>query len=128
MSRFSRFGLLLCFAPLAGATAPAVMAQLPLRFEANQGQAPAPVRYTAHAGTYTMQFTSTGASMLDGKRRVDLSLVGGNRASKIQALEPQPARTDYFVGRRDQWHTNVPSYGRVKYGSVYPGIDMVYYG
>jgi hypothetical protein len=128
MSRFPRFGLLLCFAPLAGATTPAVMARLPLRFEANWGQAPAHVRYTAHAGSYTMQFTSAGASMLDGKHRVDLSLVGGNRAPKVEALAPTDARTDYFVGRRDEWRTNIPSFGRVKYGAVYPGIEMVYYG
>src|SRR3954467_1223331 len=99
MSRFSRFGILLCFAPLASATAPAVMARLPLRFEANQGQAPARVRYTAHAGSYTMQFTAEGASMLDGSHRVDLSLTGGNRAPKIEALAPLGARTDYFIGR-----------------------------
>ena len=128
MSRFSRFGLLLWIAPLAGATAPAVMTRLPLRFEANWGQAPADVRYTAHAGSYTMQFTSKGATMLDGKRRVDLSLVGGNRAPKVQAVEPTQARTDYFVGRREEWRTHIPSFGRVQYGSVYPGIDMVYYG
>jgi len=119
---------MLCFAPLAGATAPAVMARLPLRFEANQGQAPAQVRYTAHAGSYTMQFTAAGASMLDATHRVDLTLAGANRAPKIEALAPLAARTDYFVGRRDRWRTNVPSYGRVKYSAVYPGIDMVYYG
>jgi hypothetical protein len=128
MSRFSRFGLLLCFAPIAGATAPAVMARLPLRFEANWGQAPSHVRYTAHAGSYTMQFTSKGATMLDGKRRVDLSLAGGNRAPKVEAVEPTQARTDYFIGGREAWRTNIPSFHRVKYGSVYPGIDMVYYG
>src|SRR3954453_3771869 len=102
MSRFSRFGIMLCFAPLAGATAPAVMARLPLRFEANQGQAAAQVRYTAHAGSYTMQFTAAGASMLDATHRVDLTLAGANRAPKIEALAPLAARTDYFVGRRDR--------------------------
>jgi hypothetical protein len=128
MFRLSRFGLLLCFAPLAGATAPTVLARLPLRFEANQGQAPANVRYTGRAGAYTLQLTPAGPSLFLGSRRVDVSLVGGNRAPRIDALDPVGARTDYFVGSRNRWRTNVPSYSRVRYSSVYPGIDTVYYG
>src|SRR5262249_33607315 len=27
-----------------------------------------------------------------------------------------------------QFHTNIPTYGRVQYQDVYPGIDLVYYG
>lgn len=128
MSRLSRFGVLLCFAPLAGATAPTVLARLPLRFEANQGQAPANVRYTARAGAYTLQLTQSGASLFLGSRRVDMSLPGGNPAPRMDALDPVGARTDYFVGSRDRWRTNVGSYHRVRYSSVYPGVDMVYYG
>src|SRR5262249_42745719 len=26
------------------------------------------------------------------------------------------------------WRTNVPTYGKVRYDAVYPGIDLVYYG
>ena len=128
MSRLPRFAVLLCFAPLAGATAPAVMARLPLRFEANQGQAPADVRYTARAGSYTLQLAARGPSVLLGSHRVDISLVGGNRAPRIDPLEPLAARTNYFIGRQDQWRTNVRSFARVRYASVYRGIDMVYYG
>jgi hypothetical protein len=128
MSRLPRFAVLLCFAPLAGATAPPVMTRLPLRFEANQGQAPKDVRYTARAGSYTLQLTSHGPSVLLGSHRVDISLVGGNRTPRIDALEPMAARTNYFIGRKDQWRANVGSFGRVRYASVYPGIDMVYYG
>ncbi|MGH8010613.1 MAG: hypothetical protein ACREQ3_26775, partial [Candidatus Binatia bacterium] len=27
-----------------------------------------------------------------------------------------------------QWRTDIPTYAKVKYQSVYPGIDLVYYG
>jgi len=128
MSRLPRFAVLLCFAPLAGATAPAVMARLPLRFEANQGQAPASARYTARAGSYTLQLTPAGPSVTLGSHRVDISLVGGNRAPRMEALEPLEARTDYFIGRREQWRTNVPSFAKVRYASVYPSIDAVFHG
>ena len=39
-----------------------------------------------------------------------------------------PAATNYLVGARSQWHTGVANYARVRYQSVYPGIDVVYYG
>jgi hypothetical protein len=35
----------------------------------------------------------------------------------------------YLIGRDpSKWPTNVPTYGRVLYHSVYPGIDLVFYG
>ena len=33
-----------------------------------------------------------------------------------------------MVGPRTQWHTGIANYARVRYQSVYPGIDVVYYG
>jgi hypothetical protein len=33
-----------------------------------------------------------------------------------------------MVGARSQWHTGIANYSRVRYQSVYPGIDVVYYG
>ena len=47
------------------------------------------------------------------------------------AISPEdrmPAATNYFIGRRDQWHTAIPNYSRIRYRNVYPGIDAVYYG
>jgi hypothetical protein len=136
MLRLSRFGLILCSVSLLGAAtnAPAVrqadtvMARLPLRFEANQGQLSPEVRYTAHAGAYNLQLTNAGPSLTLGSHRVDISLLDSNRAPQIDALDPQATRTDYYVGKRDGWRANVASFGRVRYQSVYPGIDIVYYG
>src|SRR5207237_7942977 len=40
-----------------------------------------------------------------------------------------PGRMNYFLGNDPKkWHTDVPSYARVKYEGVYPGIDLVFYG
>jgi hypothetical protein len=37
--------------------------------------------------------------------------------------------TNYYLGRNpSDWHAGVPNYGGVRYGNVYPGIDLVYYG
>src|SRR3989441_764946 len=35
----------------------------------------------------------------------------------------------FFVGNDPaKWQTNVPTYAKVQYRDVYPGIDLVYYG
>ncbi len=134
MPRLSRFALFLCAAGVAWADsnvsqATATLARLPLRFEANQGQAAPGVHYVAHAGGYTLLFTDRGPTFrAAGSKPVSISLVNANRKPRIEALDRLPARTDYFRGSRTNWHTNVASYSRVRYRDVYPGIDVVYYG
>jgi len=58
-----------------------------------------------------------------------MKLVGANQAAKVTALEELPGKTNYFVGNDPKrWRTDVPTYGKVKYEGVYPGIDLIYYG
>ena len=41
----------------------------------------------------------------------------------------QVSTSNYLVGNDpSKWRTSVPNYGRTRYQSVYPGIDLVYYG
>src|SRR5207247_11423778 len=82
----------------------------------------------AHAGACTLFLAGRGPSLATGSRRIDIGLLQSNRAPRIDALEPLAARTDYFLGSRERWRANVPSFARVRYASVYPGIDIVYYG
>jgi hypothetical protein len=40
-----------------------------------------------------------------------------------------PGKSNYFIGNDPKkWRTHVPTYGRVRYENVYPGVDLVYYG
>jgi len=110
------------------AQAQAALAQLPLRFEANRGQAPAEVRYTGRAGGYSLLLTSRGPSFAVGSEHVTLSLQHSNPNPAIEALDPLPTRTNYFIGNRRNWRSDVPTYQRVRYSQVYPGVDVVYYG
>jgi hypothetical protein len=33
------------------------------------------------------------------------------------------------IGNNPQnWHTNIPTYAKVQYQDIYPGIDLIYYG
>ena len=109
--------------------AAAVAAQLPLRFERNQGQFDPAVRYAARTSAYTLALTAQGASLLfPGSTRVSLSLPGSAASPAIEPLDPLTVRTDYLIGARQSWHTGVSNYARVRYRSVYPGVDMVFYG
>jgi hypothetical protein len=139
MFRLSRYLLLAGAAALAGAaTAPpqdaslerakAIMAALPLRFEANQGQLPPSVRYRAQAGGYRLLLGAEGPSLAFGAHRIDISLDFGNRAPRIEPLDRLATRTDSYIGARENWRTNIPTYSRVRYDAVYPGIDIIYYG
>jgi len=40
-----------------------------------------------------------------------------------------PGKSNYFRGNDPKkWHTDVPTYAKVKYEGIYPGVDLVYYG
>ncbi len=110
------------------AQAKAALSQLPLRFEANQGQWAPDVRYAARSGGGALLLTEHGPAMVGGGRRVDITMLNGNAAPRIDALDPLRARTNYFVGNRNQWRSGVANFTRVAYRAVYPGIDVVYYG
>jgi len=60
---------------------------------------------------------------------LDLKLLGTNPAAKVTAVNELPGKSNYLIGNDpNKWRTNVPTYGRVRYESVYPGVDLVYYG
>jgi len=60
---------------------------------------------------------------------VRLRFVGANSHAQVIGLDRLPGVSNYFIGKdRRMWRTNVPSYARVEYRDLYPGIDLVYYG
>ena len=63
------------------------------------------------------------------KAVVRMSLVGANAAPSVSGLEELPGKINYFRGSNDKkWITGVPTFRRVSFAAVYPGIDLVYYG
>jgi hypothetical protein len=104
------------------------MAKIPLRFEQNQGQFDKSVRYSARSNGSDLFLMDDGASFRMGSKRVTLRLVHANPTPQIETLERMKANTNYMVGRRENWHTDVANFSRVRYHQVYPGVDVVYYG
>src|SRR5438270_4549683 len=126
--------------------------RLPLHFEANQGQTHEDVRFLARGAGYSLYLTAGEAVLVltkpnpDAKRDlrsaperlgtqargtpvvVRMSLVGAAPKPLVSGLEELPGKVNYLIGKPAKWRTNVPTYAKVLYRAVYPGIDLVYYG
>jgi len=110
----------------------ATSTRLPLAFEPNVGQAPADVRYVARSERYRIRLTPTGARFAAADspgREIRLSLIGGAAAPSLAPVGELPGKAHYFIGKSEaDWRTNVATYRRVVYRSVYPGTDLVFHG
>lgn len=130
--------------------------KLPLDFEANRGQAAAQYAFVAHGPTYALGLSPTEIALslnrppeaskadlvsaplnLGARERMaptahsqlHLRLLGANGSSRVAGLDPKPGVSNYFIGNDPmKWQTHVPHFGGVKMDSVYPGIDLVFYG
>jgi hypothetical protein len=96
---------------------------LPLSFEPNRGQTDARVQYVARGKGYALFLTRAEAvlSLSGGKDQavVRLKPAGANRHARMEALDPQPGKSNYFIGNDPkQWRTDVPNFGRVRYDEV----------
>src|SRR5262245_32928192 len=113
-------------------------AQLPLRFEVNQGQTDYRVRFLSRGSGYSLFLTSTEAVLAlraadDTGDRTDraaqagrvgplnrakhasrsavlrMELVGANAAPVATAIDPLPTKSNYFIGTDPKaWRTGVP--------------------
>jgi hypothetical protein len=121
-----------------GTEALASYGNLPLAFEANEGQTDSDVRFLAHTRRYVLYLTATDAvlSLHTGVKRgrlepsfLRMKLAGANAKPPVRGADELPGKTNYFIGNDPaKWHTNIPTYSKVHYSSVYPGVDLLYYG
>ena len=60
---------------------------------------------------------------------VHLQLMGADPKPQVTGLEKLVAKANYFVGSDPKdWHTGIPTFAKVRYADVYPGVDLIYYG
>src|SRR5258706_230791 len=118
--------------------------KLPLQFEANRGQTHEEVRFLSRGAGYSLYLTAGEAvlvlsqPMADARRdaqalaksvAVRMSLVGAARKPAVSGTDELPGKANHFIGKdRSKWRTDVPTYAKVRYRAIYPGIDLVYYG
>src|ERR1700739_499462 len=130
--------------------------QLPMSFEPNVGQADNSIQFVARGEGYSLLLTPTGVQAIlhappellsggqtqNGKQKARLARTPGqtasmrmnllgavNNAARGAGVDRMPGHVNYFLGNdRTKWHTGVPTYAKVQYSEVYPGVDLVYYG
>jgi hypothetical protein len=123
-----------------------------LYFEANQGQTDPQVQYLARGPGYTVFLTATEAVLMAnpvgqaadlptadeaGQRSapqpkaavVRMQLIDSNPAAQARGADLLPGIVNYFLGNdASKWRTHIPTYARVQYQDIYPGVSLVYYG
>jgi uncharacterized repeat protein (TIGR01451 family) len=111
--------------------------KVPLSFEANRGQSEARVDYLSRGKGYTLLLTrgqavlklQTKAPGAAGPSMLRMKLLGASGTAAASGLDQLPGKANYFRGNDpSKWHTGIPTYQKVKYTGVYPGVDLVYYG
>ena len=115
--------------------APDRQVSAPLRFESNLGQVDRRAGFVVRGSAMTAYLApreavfavpSSEAGAADIVRMMLQNTDGKSRG--VGELE-QTGRASYFVGNdRTKWRTGVVSYARVRYPSVYSGIDLIYHG
>jgi hypothetical protein len=140
MKRFLKSWLLVLgyFAALAvpGYSAPAAraagggFAELPMQFERNRGQTSSGVQFLFRGESYTLFLGSHEATLAFSPKSVlRIQMTRANTKVTVQGEEKLPGISNYFIGNvPNAWVTGIPQYGRVRFGNVYRGIDLVYYG
>jgi hypothetical protein len=120
-----------------------------LSFELNQGQTDQEVNYLARGPGYNLFLTPREAVLTLKKPQAHpkdrqaksgpatsvsgtvlrLQFVGARPQPHAVGQDLLPGKVNYFIGRDPhRWHTGIPTYAKVKYEGVYPGVDLIYYG
>ncbi len=108
------------------ATAIAAAGQVPLSFErVSSGNA----HWMARGNGYRLAVGPADIEVGLGVEQLRMVFVGGNAKAPSTGLDALPGKVNYFIGRDPKsWLRDVPTYGRVRYKDVYPGVDVVWYG
>jgi len=108
--------------------------RIPLAFEENQGQTDSAVRFLARVPGHRLFLTDDSAWVSAGSSPAEtdgfrISLVGADPNAEVIGEGRQARVTNYLIGSDPRlWRRNVPSFSRVRYRDVHPGVDLVYYG
>lgn len=128
--------------------------KLPLYFIQNDGQVDSEVKYYERSLGRSIFFTDEGiyisfpktygsinnknkglekevSKKTEGEATSEylvIKLINGGKVEPV-GEEPFSFKVNYFIGNDPaKWKTDIPTYGKIRYREVYPGIDLVFYG
>jgi pimeloyl-ACP methyl ester carboxylesterase len=121
-------------------------------FEPNRGQADAGIRFLARGRGYTLalkpdeavfSFWAGGGWRPDSTagptraapggrqqrpRDLRMRLAGADPAAQAVGLDERPGKANYMIGSDPRkWLIGLPTFARVLFRGVYPGVDLIYY-
>ena len=107
----------------------------PLFFEENSGQLDSQVRYVARTRRADVFLTRNAAVFALRGTTIDATDSfsihwADSRPDVVVAGEQQLAgNAHYFIGNDpSKWQTGIPTFGKVRYRQLYPGVDLIFYG
>jgi len=110
---------------------------MPLSFEINEGQTDKRVKFLARSSNFSLFLTEQEAVLKLRKRKgekiykntLSLQFEGANPDAKIEGIERQETKSNYFIGDdASKWQHNLANFGKAAYREIYDGIDAVFYG
>ena len=104
-----------------------LLSALPAAFEPSEGG------FRARGAGYDLFLDRSGSTLVlrrgANRRPVTLrSRLVGARVVTPRSESRLPGIVNVYRGRRSDWRERIPTYRRVRYASVYPGVDAVYHG
>lgn len=123
-------GLMLGFIAMAGRAQTVSPFNLPLYFEANQGQ----TAFVSRGNGYEFEISASGAQMAlresaKSPAVAQMQFVGANLNPEIHGDGELRGKINYFIGSdASTWQTGLPTFSKVQLSEIYPGINLVFHG
>jgi hypothetical protein len=118
--------------PARGDEVRGALTELPLYFVENRGEVDPRAEYYVHGPEASVFFTTGGLRLSlphpSGRRwALGVGFVGAD-PTEPAGREKTPAVISYFSGDPEWWSSGNPTYSRVAYRDLWPGIDLFYSG
>ena len=107
---------------------------LPLSFQPNAGRGDPRLDFVTHTSVASVYLNARGATLVpaqapaSGAQALQMQMVGADPAAP-HALERLPGVVNDLRGDNPaRWRTEIPTFERVRYSSLYPGVALDWYG
>src|SRR5438067_12265935 len=111
---------------------------LPLGVEPNQGQSHQDIKFLARGIGLGVFVTDSEAVMVlnrapaknsEASRAVLRMSFAGSEHLAARAVDQLPGESNYIIGPdRARWRTNIPTFAKLRFEDVYPGVDAELHG